>query len=229
MGNHDESLGCVTIGLARPGFQMMRRKGAERRIDPIDVRERVRGNPCLLEQPGTVRSLVSGRELPACQRTGHGMRKRLDTHLTGYRSLSIIEGVVRGQAAVEIRPVDHPAIERVRLPSRLGWRRKSVEAFGGKCTLTGSGPAGETPSAGSINANDSSLEFSAPRGNFYWKECGEFLAVLPGLEGDGMKALLEPADIHTDDDETRPALIHTDLRTRKDSRYLSWSLVLYLE
>lgn len=76
------------------------------------------------------------------------MGKRLNTHLTGSRSLSIIEGVVRGQAAVEIRPVDHPAIERMRLAFRLGWRCKGREAFGGKRSLAGSGPAGEIPSAG---------------------------------------------------------------------------------
>ncbi len=34
--HHDESLRRVTIGLARPGFQMLRR------IDPIQVRQRVR-------------------------------------------------------------------------------------------------------------------------------------------------------------------------------------------
>ena len=95
-----------------------------------------------------------------------------------------------------------------------------MEAFGSKRTLTGPGPAGETPSAGGINADDRSLKPPAPRGNFYWKVCGEFLAVLPVLEGDGMKALLEPADIHPDDEGTRLVLTHSDSRARTGSRYL---------
>ena len=41
---------------------------------------------------------------------------------------------------------------------------------------------------------------------------------LPGLEGDGVKALLGPADIHTDDEGTRLVEIHVDSRGRKDSR-----------
>jgi hypothetical protein len=35
-----------------------------------------------------------------------------------------------------------------------------------------------------------------------------------------MKPLRGPADIHTDDDRTQLALIHTDSSGRKDSRYI---------
>mgnify|MGYP001430210544 CR=1 FL=1 len=39
-----------------------------------------------------------------------------------------------------------------------------------------------------------------------------------------MKALLEPADINTDDDGTRLALIHTDSSARQDFRYIFFLL-----
>jgi hypothetical protein len=109
------------------------------------------------------------------------MRKRLETRLTGYRSLSIIELVVRGKAAVEIRPLDHPLIERICPALRLGWRRKGMEAFGGKRSLTGPSPPSETPSAGSINANHGSLEPPAPRSDLLRNGRGELLPILPVL------------------------------------------------
>jgi hypothetical protein len=94
-----------------------------------------------------------------------------------------------------------------------------IEAFGGKRTLTGPGQAGETPSAGSINANHSSREPPAPHGDLLRNRRGESPAVLPVLERDGMEALLRPADIHTDDNGTGLAVSHTDSQGREDSRY----------
>jgi hypothetical protein len=91
-----------------------------------------------------------------------------------------------------------------------------MEAFGGKGSLTGPGPAGETPSAGSINANHRSLQPPAPGGDFCCNESGELLAVLPVLECDGMKTLRGPTDIHTDDDGTGLASLHTDSRAGQD-------------
>lgn len=41
---------------------------------------------------------------------------------------------------------------------------------------------------------------------------------LPVLEGDSVKAFLRTADIHTDDDGPRFAVIHTDSRARTDAR-----------
>lgn len=102
-----------------------------------------------------------------------------------------------------------------------------MEAIGGKRSLTGPGPAGETPSAGSINANHRSPEPSAPSGDLLRKERRELLAVAPILECNGMKPLLGPADIHTDDDGTKLALIHTDSRARKDSRHIFLFPVFY--
>ena len=43
---------------------------------------------------------------------------------------------------------------------------------------------------------------------------------MPVLKGDGMKTLLEPADIHPDDDRTRLVVSHTDSRAREGSRYI---------
>lgn len=57
-------------------------------------------------------------------------------------------------------------------------------------------------------------------GTLCFYERGELLAVLPVLEGNGMTALLGPADIHTDDDGTRLVVIHTDSRGSTDSRYI---------
>lgn len=56
-------------------------------------------------------------------------------------------------------------------------------------------------------------------GTLCFYERGELLAVLPVLEGDGMKPLREPADIHPDDDGTRLVVSHTDSRARQDARY----------
>ncbi len=56
-------------------------------------------------------------------------------------------------------------------------------------------------------------------GTLCFYERGELLAVVPGLEGDGMKTLLEPADIHTDDDGARLVVSHADSRARQDTRY----------
>ena len=144
------------------------------------------------------------------------MRKRLETHLIRYRSLPLKQSIVRVEAAVEIRPLDHPTIEGMRRPLRLRWRRKGMEAFGGKRSLTGPGPAGETPPAGSINANRRSLEPPAPRDNLLHKERGKLLPVLPVLYCDGMKTLLGTADINTDDSGTKLALIHADSRAGQD-------------
>ena len=59
----------------------------------------------------------------------------------------------------------------------------------------------------------------APLGDFSCDQRGEFFAVVPVLEGDGMKALLAPADIHPDDDGTRLVVSHSDSRGRINSRY----------
>jgi hypothetical protein len=85
-----------------------------------------------------------------------------------------------------------------------------METFGGKRSLTGPGSAGETPSAGSINANHRSLQPPAPGGNLLRNGRGALLAVLPVLECDGMKAFPGTTNIHTDDDGTGLVLLHTD-------------------
>jgi hypothetical protein len=94
-----------------------------------------------------------------------------------------------------------------------------MEAFGGKRSLTGPGPAGETPSAGSINANHRSLEPPAPRSDLFPNESGKLLRVLPVLECNGMKALPGTTDINTSDDGTGLVMIHTDSSARQDARY----------
>jgi hypothetical protein len=60
---------------------------------------------------------------------------------------------------------------------------------------------------------------------FYCAERGALRSVLPILECDGMKALLGPANINTDDDGAQLVLIHTDSRARIDSRYIFFFLV----
>lgn len=144
------------------------------------------------------------------------MRKRLETHLIRYRALPLKQSIVWVEAAVEIRPLDHPRIEGMCHPIHLRWRRKGMEAFGGKGSLTRPDQAGETPSAGNINANHRSLDTPAPRGDLLRKERGKLLPVLSVLYCDGMKTLLGTADIHTDDDGTRFVLTHTDSRAGQD-------------
>jgi len=48
-------------------------------------------------------------------------------------------------------------------------------------------------------------------------------SVVPVLEGDSMKPLLETADINTDDEGTGLVVIHADSRGRTDLRYISFS------
>jgi hypothetical protein len=185
-------------------------KSADSSIDQINVGTRFQFNPCLLKQPGTVSSLLFGRESFSCQRTSHSMWECLKTNWAQWLPLSVKQWIARLEAAAEISSLNHPAIERVRLPLRLRWCSKGIEAFGGKRSLTGPSSASETPSAGGINTNHRSLEPPAPLGDICCNERGELLAILPVLECDGMKTLLGTADINTDDDGTRISVTHYD-------------------
>jgi hypothetical protein len=53
-----------------------------------------------------------------------------------------------------------------------------------------------------------------------FSERNELLAVGPVLDCNGMKTLLGPADIHTDDDGTGLMVLHADSRGGLGSRYM---------
>ena len=104
-------------------------KSADSSIDQINVGTRFQFNPCLLKQPGTVSSLLFGRESFSCQRTSHSMWECPKTNWAQWLPLSVKQWIARLDAAVEISSLNHPAIERVRLPLRLRWCSKGIEAF----------------------------------------------------------------------------------------------------
>jgi hypothetical protein len=103
---------------------MVSGQSAKRRIDFIDIRERVGCDPCPTQQPSAIEPLVFCAELLAGERAGHGMWKGLETHRTQRRGSSIEKPIMRPKQSKEFGSVDHPSVKGMNSSDRHTWCRE---------------------------------------------------------------------------------------------------------
>lgn len=151
--HNDEPFCGITVGPEGPAQEMMGGQGAEGGIHLVDRGKRAQRDPGLAKQPTTVCAFVPGRENPSCERTGHGLRKGLETHRERNRWSPIKEVIVRREVTEQLGSVEHPAIKWIAHSDSKARCCKRSDAGGSKLPLTRSGSSSEAPGAGCIDTD----------------------------------------------------------------------------